>query len=123
MLSCKNFKVKTLSDALSDALDNIGNDSHFEHMFHKARFSVQTAFNSCAIISCQLDTGYVIVGTCMIDSEAIDDVVDVCLSQILDKALQLETYKQMSDDYGNCKNCEYFHECCGDEDDEYLDII
>lgn len=116
MFSYNNNKVETLCDALEEALSNIDDNSHFERMFNNSDFSVQTAFNSCAIISCRLESGYVIVGTCMIDSSCINDVVDTCLSQILDKALQLELYRQMSDDYDYCKDCDYFHECCGDDE-------
>ena len=106
---------------------------YVESIMEESTISVQTVFDKCTIVSCQLPNGFVIVeSSACVSPENYDEETgtSICLEKIRDKIWELEAYKLQDELYEtvecncNCDEC-YCDECpCVDrydEDDKCLD--
>lgn len=101
-----------------------------KEIMNNSKITVQTVFDKCTIVACQLPNGFVIVesSACVSPENYNEDKgIDICLDKIADKIWELEGYKLQNElsienysvtcSYGCCGCDEYNY----DEDDEEFD--
>lgn len=100
-----------------------------EEIMEHSEIEAYTAFDKCAVVSCKLPNGFVIVesSSCVGPYEYDEEYnIDVCLDKIADKIFELEAYRlqnelylaEMAECHCDCCSCESCNENCCDEDDE-----
>lgn len=105
-------------DEVLDIVADIFDDERLMCLFDDAKLIIESAFDdSCVIIAMQFANGYVVCDSAMV-SEFLSLRTNVtnCVYRILLKVFayyDFDTYNNTGDD---CENCEYFHECCGDDE-------
>lgn len=83
-----------------------------DDLMERSKFVIDTVFDKCTIVSCQLPNGFVIVETssCVDPDNYDEDLgVDVCMKRIKDKVWELEGYLlqndlHMRDMFVNCSH-------------------
>lgn len=100
---------------------------HISEIMENSDFEIQTVFDKCAIVSCQLPNGFVIVETIYCNNEDEyneEEAVDICFDKIARKIWELESYRLHCEAYeaemeecdcGDCENCPCNGEGCEDE--------
>lgn len=109
-----------------------------EEILVNSKIDIQTIFDKCTVVTCQLPNGFVIVeSSACVSPENYDEKIgfDICIDRIANKIWELEGYKLQSALYDkksdNSYNCCNDYECCDecpcldecfeeDEDDEEL---
>ena len=73
-----------------------------EQVMNDSKVTVQTLFGKCTVVACQLPSGFVIVeSSACVDSKNYDEKmgIEICMSRIKDKVLEMEGYKLQTDLY------------------------
>jgi hypothetical protein len=102
-----------------------------ENILDNSKIIVDTVFDKCAVVACQLPNGFVIVeseSTVNTESYDEDECVDTCMERIIGKICEMEMYKNMTnwcdeedcvcDDCDCDDGCEHCN-CDEDDDDEW----
>lgn len=85
-----------------------------EDIINNSKVNVQTVFDKCTIVTCQLPNGFVIVeSSACVSPENYNEEMGfkICMNRIEDKIWELEGYKLQSELYesencdGDCDNC------------------
>lgn len=102
-------------------------EEYIASIMENSEFEIQTVFDKCAVVSCQLPNGFVIVETIYCNNEDEyneEEAVDICFDKIARKIWELESYRQHCEAYeaemeeydcGDCENCPCNGEGCEDE--------
>ena len=97
---------------------------HISSIMEESDFEINTVFNKCAIVSCQLPNGFVIVESIHCNNEDEfneEEAVEICFDKIASKIWELESYRLHCEVYeaesycGDCENCPCGGEGCEDE--------
>lgn len=81
-----------------------------EQVMNHSKVSVQTLFDKCTVVACQLPSGFVIVeSSACVDPKNYDEKmgIEICMNRIKDKILEMEGYKLQSDLYEAQYNDDY----------------
>lgn len=101
---------------------------HIDEIMSNSTFEVDTLFNKCTMVACQLPNGFVIVeSSACVSPENYDYKMgeEICMKKIKDKIWELEGYRLQSElyemnkpdcdkhDYEDCDcyNCEDYDDC------------
>ena len=102
-----------------------------EDIINNSKVNVQTVFDKCTIVTCQLPNGFVIVeSSACVSPENYNEEMGfkICMNRIEDKIWELEGYKLQSELYesencdGDCDNClsrMFCDEECEDCEEDY----
>lgn len=113
-----------LMEALIDSVEKLAYNSSFSYFFNEARFDITEMFDSCIVVACMLPNGYVLTES-VVEGDSLEDDVIVCVHKLLMKASTYGEFAMFNEFMGeddslindmDCENCEYFHECCGDDE-------
>lgn len=106
---------------------------YVDEIMQNSEIEIQTVCDKCAVVSCKLPNGYVIVesASCPSVEEYDEDTyADICLDKIAEKIFELETYRIQEEIYREscceCDGCECecnCDECSYDEDEDEDDFI
>lgn len=97
---------------------------HISSIMEESDFEINTVFNKCAIVSCQLSNGFVIVESIHCNNEDEfneEEAVEICFDKIASKIWELESYRLHCEVYeaesycGDCENCPCGSKGCKDE--------
>lgn len=75
---------------------------HIEEIMNHSKVTVQTVFDKCTVVACQLPNGFVIVeSSACVDptNYDVDMGVEICMQRITDKVWELEGYRLQADLY------------------------
>ena len=81
-----------------------------EQVMNHSKVTVQTLFDKCTVVACQLPSGFVIVeSSACVDPKNYDEKmgVEICMNRIKDKVWEMEGYKLQSDLYEAQYNDDY----------------
>lgn len=104
-----------------------------DEIIKNSKVVINTVFDKCTIVSCQLPNGFVITesSACVSPENYDEDMgVDICLNKIENKLWELEGYRlqqELFEEYGSpypCNECPcdgYCDECCDEEEDDLVD--
>ena len=73
-----------------------------EQVMNDSKVSVQTLFDKCTVVACQLPSGFVIVeSSACVDPKNYDENmgIEICMNRIKDKVWEMEGYKLQTDLY------------------------
>lgn len=96
-----------------------------DKIISNSNITVQTVFDKCTIVACQLPNGFVIVesSACISPENYNEEMgIEICLNKITDKIWELEGYNLQNElyrddyNYNNCEDCPC--ESCCDECEE-----
>jgi len=98
----------------------------------KSNIEIQTIYDKCTIVTCELPNGFVIVeSSACVSPDNYDEEMgfEICVDKIIDKIWELEGYKLQSELYEEECDCNGCYDCCEycdecdecDEIDECLD--
>lgn len=101
---------------------------HIDDILEHSEIDVETVFDKCTIVKCQLPNGFVIVesSACVSPENYDEDMgIDICLERIKNKVWELEGYRLQCELYEsmNTEECPYdCNECpcagCDEDEDE-----
>lgn len=104
---------------------------YIDEILINSKINIETVFDKCTIVSCQLPNGFVIVESadCVDPKNYDEDMgVDICLDKITDKIWELEGYRLHHQLYERMGSDECPYDCddcpctgCDDEEDEFID--
>ena len=115
---------------------NTVTSEQIEEIMNHSKVTVQTMFDKCTVVTCQLPNGFVIVesSACVAPANYDKDMgVEICMQRITDKVWELEGYRLQANLYDNefitinspcdiCEDCE--EECdCTECRTAYCDAI
>ena len=86
-----------------------------EQVMNHSKVTVQTLFDKCTVVACQLPSGFVIVeSSACVDPKNYDEKmgVEICMNRIKDKVWEMEGYKLQSDLYEAQYNDDYQESLC-----------
>lgn len=89
---------------------------HISSIMEESDFEINTVFNKCAIVSCQLPNGFVIVESIHCNNEDEydeEEAVDICFDKIARKIWELESYRLHCEVYEAEMNDCCCYECDG----------
>ena len=99
-------------------------DEYIDEIMQDSEFEIRTVCDKCAVVSCKLPNGFVIVESAYCpDAEDYDEDVyaDICFDKIAVKIVELETYRiQENAHRGMYDDCDECH-CDEDEDDDFIE--
>lgn len=106
-------------------------DEYIDEIMQNSEFNIQTVFDKCAVVSCELPSGFVIVESAYCPDAADydeDAYADICFDKIAEKIVELETYRIQENAYrGMYDDCDCECECncdeCPCDEDEDNDFI
>ena len=113
-----------------DSKHNTITDELIEDIINHSKIIVDTVFDKCTVVSCQLPNGFVIVeSSACVDPVNYDEEmgIEICMNKIVNKVWELEGYRlqqmlfegvcdECEDCTGDCWDC---NQCCThDEEDE-----
>ena len=73
---------------------------YVKDILEQSEIVCSTVFDCCAVVSCKLPNGYIIVEhSASIDADEYDyaEQVEICMDNIIDKVISLEAYRDMCD--------------------------
>lgn len=85
-----------------------------EHIMNDSKITVQTVFDKCTIVSCQLPNGFVIVeSSACVDPNNYDEKMgtEICMKKITDKVWELEGYRLQQMMYEDSNKCTCDGDC------------
>ena len=89
-----------------------------KEIMSNSKITVQTAFDKCTIVACQLPNGFIIVeSSACVSPENYDEDkgIDICLDKIADKIWELEGYKLqnklITDKSIKAEDCSFTYSC------------
>lgn len=88
---------------------------YIEYLIDNSDVNVQTVYDKCTIVTCKLPNGFVIVESSICpNSEGYDEdmEVEICMSKIFDKVLELEGYVLQNKLYEEETECPYGCDDC-----------
>lgn len=100
---------------------------YVDDILSSSKINIETVFDKCTIVSCQLPNGFVIVesAACVDPKNYDEDMgVDICLDKITDKIWELEGYRLQHELYERMGSdeCPYYcEECPCTGCDEYVE--
>lgn len=106
---------------------------YVDEIMQNSEIEIQTVCDKCAVVSCKLPNGHVIVesASCPSVEEYDEDTyADICLDKIAEKIFELETYRIQEEIYREtcceCDGCECERnrdcdDCPCDEDEDEID--
>lgn len=107
---------------------NTVTDERIEKVLNHSKVIVETVFDKCTIVACQLPNGFVIVeSSACVDPKNYNEEVGVeqCMNRIVDKVWELEGYNLQTELNGNsfavddlCEDCDEDCKCHGSFDCE-----
>lgn len=118
--TCNQYFAKVEEEEEEIEILNIDVDEIVEEIMGSSEFEIQTAFDKCAIVSCKLPNGFVIVESalCMNEEEYDEETYsDICFDKIAEKIFELESYRILENMRRDDMEEECFCNCC--ECDEY----
>lgn len=112
-------------DKVYETKVNTITSERIDEIIASSNIDIQTVFDKCTIVACQLPNGFVIVeSSACVSPENYDEEIGVenCLNKIANKIWELEGYKLQNELYvenHNCDDCEECpcDDCCGDCDE------
>lgn len=90
-------------------------EDYIAWLIDKSDINVQTVYDKCTIVTCKLPNGFVIVESSVCpNSEGYDEdmEVEICMSKIFDKVLELEEYVLQNKLYEEETECPYGCDDC-----------
>ena len=81
-----------------------------EQVMNDSKVAVQTLFDKCTVVACQLPSGFVIVeSSACVDPKNYDEKmgIEICMNRIKDKVWEMEGYKLQTDLYEAKYNDDY----------------
>ena len=102
------------------------NPELIEEILDNSNIVIQTVFDKCTVVACQLPNGFVIVesSACVSPENYNEDMgVEICMGRIVDKIWELEAYRLQEELYEEnypCDECPC-DGCCGECYDESVD--
>lgn len=101
---------------------NTVTEEHIEEIMSHSKVTVQTLFDKCTVVACQLPSGFVIVESSACVDPANYDVdmgTEICMKRIVDKVWELEGYRLQADLYDNeTVSIDCLCDICEDYDDD-----
>lgn len=90
---------------------------YIEDIMASSEISIETVYDKCAIVTCKLPNGFVIVETSgCVEARNYDEDTEVCycLEKIEDKVWELESYRHQANlyEYMKQEECPYGYENC-----------
>lgn len=88
---------------------------YIEYIIDKSDINVQTVYDKCTIVTCKLPNGFIIVESSVCPNSEIYDKdmeVEICMGNIFDKILDLESYVLQNKLYEEETECPYGCDDC-----------
>lgn len=105
-----------------EAKVNTVTKDHIEEIMNHSKVTVQTVFDKCTVVTCQLPNGFVIVesSACVDPANYDEDMgVEICMQRIVDKVWELEGYRLQADLYKDeLVSIDCLCDICEDYDDD-----
>ena len=82
-----------------------------EQVMNHSKVTVQTLFDKCTVVACQLPSGFVIVeSSACVDPKNYDEKmgVEICMNRIKDKVWEMEGYRLQNDLYESRFDDDYY---------------